>query len=442
MAFPSGSSHAALVSGLDVSGYGIVRSLGRAGIRTLALCTPKSQFGRYSRHIAGWFPYPPAPEDHPAQVCELLSRVRKQFDAPPVLFATSDWFTQILCENQEWLAGSYLYHWLPQTLLETIVNKASLADWCLQAGVTIPETHITLPGEDVHAAAQEFTCPCLVKPNLRTNVFFRKTKNLLAGSPAELIDLYLQQPELLGSTVWQQYIPGGDDNIFQCTALVRHNGAIGGLATVRKMAQYPANGMMCFGRTEEHPGLEQAARQLLERLDYRGLASLEFKYSPQDGRFYFIEVNARLPWYNSLFADSGVNLPALAYADLTGEPAPSPVPLPRDRVHWMCVENNLKTLLRCEPRPSPAWLRFLADVSITQSFAWLNWRDPLPFLGATLNLLWRALEKLNPFQRAHEPAALLPGPSGLVQVEEQNRDSAGTVQASDKDTCKAVRDRG
>ena len=447
MSYSLNSNQVALVSGLDVSGYGITRSLGRAGISVFALCTPKSQFGRFSRHSAGWFPYPPAPEDHSAQVCELLLKVREQFDAPPVLFATSDWFTQILCENQALFADHYLYHWLPRALLETIVDKSGLADWCLQVGVTIPQTRITLPGEDVHTAAQEFSYPCLVKPNLRTNVFFREAKNFLAASPAELINLYAQHPDLLGSTLWQQYIPGGDENIFQCTALVRRSGDLGGLVTVRKLAQYPANGMMCFGRTEEHPALEQTARRLLERLDYRGLASLEFKYSPHDGRFYFIEINARLPWYNSLFADAGVNLPALAFAELTGEPAPSPLPIPRDRTHWMCVENHLKTVLRESPRPSSSWMRILADVGITQSFAWLDWQDPLPFLAAEAHLLWRTAKKLNPLHLAQGPASLSPRagaatPDGSAQSDEQGHDLTSPERVSSQTTYKSVRDRG
>ena len=397
MAHRQNTERVGLVSGLDVSGYGIARSLGRAGVGAHALCSPKNQYGRFSRFCDGWFTYPPAPEDHLEQVCDLLLEVRGQFNSPPVLFATSDWFTRVLCSSQDRLTGHYLYHWLPRPLLETIVNKARLAEWCLHADITIPHTHITQPGEDLLAAALEFPYPCLVKPTLRTNPFFRETKNFLATSPTALMDLYARHPELVGTTIWQHYIPGGDENIFQCTALVRCNGEIGGLVTVRKLTQFPANGMMCFGRTEDHPVLEQAACRLLERLDYRGLASIEFKYSPLDGRFYFIEINARLPWYSSLFAHAGVNLPALAFDDLAGEPAPSPLPLPREGVYWMCVENTAKAVLSTEDRLARPWLRFLADVCVTQSFAWWDWRDPLPFLASAVHLLWRAVKKLNPF---------------------------------------------
>ena len=51
-------------------------------------------------------------------------------------------------------------------------------------------------------------------------------------------------------------------------------------------------------------------------LGYRGLGSLEFKYRHKDSGYYFIEMNTRLPWYNGVFADAGVNLPHLAYLDL------------------------------------------------------------------------------------------------------------------------------
>ena len=406
MAHPPRPDRLALVSGLDVSGYGIARSLGRVGISVFSLCSPRIQFGRFSRYSDGWFPYPPSPEDQPDQVCQLLLEVRGRFHAPPVLFATSDWFTQILCSNQEKLAGHYLYHWIPRPQLESIVNKAHLAYWCFHAGVAVPQTYITHPGEDILAAARAFSYPCLVKPTLRTNPFFRAAKNILADSPARLLNLYARHPELAGTTIWQQYIEGDDENVFQCTALVRSNGTIGGIVTVRKLAQYPANGMMCFGRTEHQPDLELAACGLLERMNYRGLASIEFKYSPHDGRFYFIEINARLPWYNSLFAASGVNLSALAHADLTGEPTPSPPPRPREHRHWVCVEDTAKVFLRKNPASLRAWGRFLGNVGAGHSFAWLDWRDPLPILASTAQLLWRVVPRLNPF--VHRAKSLPP----------------------------------
>src|SRR5262249_25977273 len=112
---------------------------------------------------------------------------------------------------------------------------------------------------------------------------------------------------------------GGDHQVFQCTAIVNRSGEIAAYSTVRKLRQYPAGyGSMCYGQTERNDVMAAEAIKLLRALGYRGLGSLEFKYRERDGGYYFIEMTTRLPWHNGLFADAGVNLPLLAYADLTG----------------------------------------------------------------------------------------------------------------------------
>lgn len=74
--------------------------------------------------------------------------------------------------------------------------------------------------------------------------------------------------------------------------------------------------------TERVEFIVAESARILEALEHRGLASLEFKVCQADGRHYFIEMNPRLPWDNSLFADAGVNLAYPAFPDLTQEAAP------------------------------------------------------------------------------------------------------------------------
>jgi len=130
-------------------------------------------------------------------------------------------------------------------------------------------------------------------------------------------------------------------------------------------------------------------RRLWDRLLIRrGLASLEFKYRAADGRYYFIEMNPRLPWYNALCADAGVNLPYLAYLDLAGSQRTQPVcARQRDGVHWLSFKLDLGWFLQSRAAGGARFLSWLRSMSRARSYAWFNWRDPRPFLRATADLL-------------------------------------------------------
>jgi hypothetical protein len=105
----------------------------------------------------------------------------------------------------------------------------------------------------------------------------------------------------------------------------------------------------------------------------------------------------------------------------------------------MCVENTAKAILSTEDRPTRHWLRFLADIGATHSFAWWDWRDPLPFLASAIHLLRRVAEKLNPFLH---PARLPVPELALVTVPSADSTQAsGNVRApasADSDSCETV----
>jgi predicted ATP-grasp superfamily ATP-dependent carboligase len=191
-----------------------------------------------------------------------------------------------------------------------------------------------------------------------------------------------------GATLMQELIEGGDNQVFQYTALVNTQGEIAAYSTVRKLRQYPAGyGSMCYGQTEYNEALALAGRELILALGYRGLGSIEFKYRHKDSGYYFIEMNTRLPWYNGLFADAGVNLPYLAYLDLaSGLSAHNATgfapPQQRDGTTWVGY-HNYAACFRDIKRTNPiSRMMFLRHVAQAKSYGWWNWADPKPFLAS------------------------------------------------------------
>jgi D-aspartate ligase len=388
------------VEGLDISAYGITRSVGRHGVPVYALNDKLRDPLRYSKYVRECFVYPDDPSQPRAYagdsvanedvLCRLMLEWGARFEQKPVLFATSDWFARFLSHRQPELKDRFLFHWVAPELFKTIVDKGSMVRFCEQRGLKVPRTHITRPEDDMQQVAREFVYPSLIKPIHRYTAGFpvESAKVLVANNAREAQAFFKAYPQMKGATLMQELIEGDDDQVFQYTALVNTQGEIEAYSTVRKLRQYPAGfGSMCYGQTEYNEALTLVGRELILALGYRGLGSLEFKYRQKDGGYYFIEMNTRLPWYNGIFADAGVNLPYLAYLDLAGKASVQHAagfapPQQRDGTTWLGYHNYAAWFRETRSKHPISRMAFLGHVARAQSYAWWNTSDPKPFLAS------------------------------------------------------------
>jgi predicted ATP-grasp superfamily ATP-dependent carboligase len=77
----------------------------------------------------------------------------------------------------------------------------------------------------------------------------------------------------------------------------------------------------------------ESGLKLLRALGFHGLSQVEFKRDPRDGAHKLMEVNPRLFQWHGLAAACGVDLPLIAYRDLTGEQV-EPVSANGSRKRW------------------------------------------------------------------------------------------------------------
>jgi predicted ATP-grasp superfamily ATP-dependent carboligase len=399
-------SPALILAGLGTGGYGIMRSLGREGVPVVGIIDRRDDPGRFSRYcrrcyfysggsLGGSYSYSAILAEDPA-LCRLLLQRRADFEYNPVLFATGDPFALLLAGFREELAPYYEFHWVPQDKLSRIINKDQMSILCREADILIPKTHITSAQEDLTKSAHDFSFPCIVKPTCKSIADFPPDrKNFVADSPHALIDFYRRYPGLRGSTIWQEIIEGGDENNFVCAVMVQNSGDPAAIFCTRKLRQYPPYGVMSYGRSEQNEVVMAEALRLVRFLGYRGVASIEFKYQPKDGRYYFLEMNPRWPRYNGYFADAGLNLPYMAYLDLAGIADDRTFPVHQQNgVYWICALDDWKLHWeRRERGRHPLWQWFRSVVE-ADSYAFWCWRDPIPFLVSSLHLLSAGVRKL------------------------------------------------
>jgi len=307
-----------------------------------------------------------------------------------VLYPTADELVVDMTERRQALDDFCLYHWNPAETLRVSTDKTAMGALCESLGIRAPRTEQPASLAEVEALAARVSWPVIVKPRSGGDTPFPPgEKNAIVGNAGELTSLYRNLPALLGRTLCQEIVTGPDSDIYQVTALMRSGGRKPVVSCVRKRRQYPRQrGTTSFGLTEWNPLLVEPALRVFGALEWRGIGSIEFKLGP-GGTPYFIELNPRLPWYNHLFAASGVNLPELMYRDLTDAGATGgEVPKQRDGVAWGHLANDLASHRAARPRPGAgAWIRWAVEHATAQSSAWRCFSDPRPALAAYFALL-------------------------------------------------------
>jgi D-aspartate ligase len=309
-----------------VNGLAAVRSLGRAGIRVLALDHRPSALGFRSRYAEPVLT--PDPQDEEAFVSFLAGL---EVERAP-LFATHDEPLNAIARNAGRLGDRFLYPFPPWQVLSRIQTKRGQLEAAEAAGIPIPRTSYPASAAEARAAAEELGLPVLVKPS-STEGFKRRFKRqaFRCDTAAEVEDAYAEAEPY--EPMVQEVIPGGDGELYTLGSYLR-NGEPLGLFSGRKLRQTPPGVGTC--RVGEAVWVEEvvdSGLKLLRALDFHGLSQVEFKRDPRDGAYKLMEVNPRLFQWHGLAAACGVDLPLIAYRDLTGERV-EPVSANGSRKRW------------------------------------------------------------------------------------------------------------
>jgi predicted ATP-grasp superfamily ATP-dependent carboligase len=301
-----------------VNGLGAIRSLGRAGLPVFAVDHRPGALGFRSRY--GTEVLTPSPlEDEYGFVQEVVRL------GPGVVFPTHDEGLRALARHRDELGALCPF---PREL-ERIQRKRVQ----LEAARDAPETRFPASAGEAVADARELGFPVLVKPS--EPVGFRQRHGRQAircETPREVEEAYALADAF--EPMVQELIPGGDDTLYTLGSYLDETLEPLGLFCGRKLRQTPPG--IGTARVAESVWVQEvvdAGLELLRRLGCNGLSQVEFKLDARDGRFKLMEVNPRLWQWHSLARACGVDLPLIAYRDLTGERV-EPVRMDGRRRRW------------------------------------------------------------------------------------------------------------
>jgi predicted ATP-grasp superfamily ATP-dependent carboligase len=290
-----------------VNGLAAIRSLGRAGIEVLALDHRVSPLGfrsRYARPVR--VPDPADDEDG------FIAAVAEA--GPGVVFPTHDPPLNALARHRDRLDG-FLFPFPAWSALEAIQDKRHQLEAAIATDVDVPET--LYPSTAGEAAGLSF--PVLLKPRHPDGFKRRFGKQAFRCENRAELERAYADAEPFGPMV-QELVPGGDDELYTLGSYLREDGEPLGLFSGRKLKQVPPGIGTCrVGEAVWVQEVVDAGLRLLRELGFTGISQVEFKRDLRDGRFKLMEINPRLFQWHGLAASCGVDLPLIAYRDLTGE---------------------------------------------------------------------------------------------------------------------------
>jgi D-aspartate ligase len=293
-----------------VNGLAAIRSLGRAGIRVLAVDHRASALGFRSRYAERFVcPDPHADESRFVAFVRALGEV--------VVFPTHDEALNVVARHLGDL--QVLAPFPGWEILERVQSKRAQLETAEAANVDVPRTLYPSSAADARAAAEDLGLPVLVKPEHPVGFKQRfRRQAFRCGTPQEVEEAYERAEEF--APMVQELVPGGDETLYTVGSYLARDGTPLGVFSGRKLRQTPRGIGTCrVGEAVWVDETVEAALRLLQAFDYFGLSQVEFKRDARDGRFKLMEINPRLWQWHGLATACGVDLPRIAYADLTGE---------------------------------------------------------------------------------------------------------------------------
>ena len=314
-----------------VNGLAAIRSLGRHGLRVLAVDNRSYALGLRSRYAEARLA--PDPLDDEDAFIEALRTIAEETDDVLPVFPTHDEHLNAIARHADLLGERYLFPFPSWDVLEKVQSKRHQLETAEAAGVPIPRTLYPTSAEEARAAGEEVGFPLVVKPS--ANVGFRRSHKrqlFRCESAAELEQAH--EAAAPYEPMVQELIPSGPEEMYTLGTYLDRDGQALGLFSGHKLSQ--TRGYMGSARAGEALWVDEVVEHglaLLRALGFHGISQVELMRDPRDGRYKLLEVNPRLWQWHSLAAACGVDLPWIAYRDLVGDPLP-PARMHGDGKRW------------------------------------------------------------------------------------------------------------
>jgi predicted ATP-grasp superfamily ATP-dependent carboligase len=338
---PNKTTHSvgAVVVGGDFHGLGIARSLGRHGV-PICIVDDEYSIGRFSKYTTHTVQAPNLRVSEIA-IPFLMETGRRLGLQGWVLFPTRDEHVVAFARHRDELSNIFRVPTPEYGVVKWAWNKWNTYCLAQKLDIPIPRTWCPQTLKDIDQIDGDF--PLGVKPAVKEDFFYAtKAKAWRANNREELKDLFSRASTHSGANevLVQEIVPGDGHYQFSSCVFFKEGEAIATMEAQRWRQHPPEFGRAAtFVQSVSLPEIQEPTMRFLKTINYYGLAEVEYKLDPRDGKYKLLDVNARTWGFHCLGAAAGVDFPYLLYADQIGEP-----------------------VMNCRGRAGVGWIRMVTDL--------------------------------------------------------------------------------
>lgn len=350
-----------------------VRSFGKKGFYVAAGEKTLLATAMFSKYCNKRFTYP-SPVLFPNDFLKDLEKELKKgnYDAIfPMEFSTQVLLTDAINRQQ---IESYTRIPFPGADLAKKCNdKAFVMRYAMERGIDIPATYPVNDTEQLTQIAHTIEYPVLIKPRVSSGsrgIVYVKNKD-------ELISLYGNVHKQYPFPLIQEYIPDGS-GVYGVGLLFNFNSEVRASFVYKRIRSYPVmGGPSTLRESVQRDDIREIAISLMKSLMWTGVAHVEFKIDPRDGRPKLLEVNPRFWGSLHLAIESGIDFPFLLFKlAMDGDIEPVSTYNTGVKCRWLIPGDLLHFIKNPERlRLRPNFFDFAIKDDI------ISLKDPLPILG-------------------------------------------------------------
>jgi D-aspartate ligase len=374
---------------------GAARTLGRLGVPVYGLHRKGYPTTR-SRYLSGVLTWDVDSAPAEATVDFLLDSARR-IDGRPLLLATDDVSSMVVCDHADALAEAYDFPRPPDGVARNLYSKRGMYELCRRHDVPTPDTVFPESRQEARNFAVQSGYPVVVKAidgGLAQQRGLDRT--VIAKTEQEMLEAYDEAAASSPPNVLlQQYIPGGSETVWMFDGYFDERSDSRFAAIGRKLRQYPpTTGMTSLGVCADNAEVDALTRRFMRDIGYRGVLDCGYRWDSRDGLYKLLDVNPRIGATFRLFVgEKGLDVVRALYLDMTGQPVPADAARPGRK--WLAEDFDLMTLatVMASNNGSLGIRRWAGSLRGVDETAWFSRDDLRPFLGMTRELVAKGLRR-------------------------------------------------
>jgi predicted ATP-grasp superfamily ATP-dependent carboligase len=296
-----------ILDGMWNKSLSAVRSFGRKGFYVTAGESTILSTALFSKYCNKRFVYPsPLRSREEFFACLEDELIRGRYDA----VFPMELSTQLLITGQRDKFEKYArIPFAGPDITEKVHDKAFLMQYAANNGFDIPMTWFIRCPEELNDISDKVRYPVMIKPRNSSG----SRGIMLANGKNELLAAYRMVHKRYEFPIIQDYIPPGGDS-YGVGLLLNFSSRVRASFVYRRLRSYPVSGgPSTLRESVKRDDISKIASALLTSLGWKGVAHVEFKIDPRDGRPKLLEINPRFWGSLELAIAAGVDFPYLLY---------------------------------------------------------------------------------------------------------------------------------